>query len=72
VSAGNDRNGRIVPRLTLSKQEAAMALGVSVDYFEQHVMPDLRVIHRGRRRLIPSAELERWIDRSASRVGGRR
>ena len=57
--------GARVPRLALTKAEAADALGVSVDFLEQHVMPELRVVRRGRRRLIPILELERWIDESA-------
>lgn len=48
-------------RLALSKSEAAEALGVSVDFLEEHVMHELRVVRCGRRRLIPVAELERWI-----------
>jgi excisionase family DNA binding protein len=55
-------------RLALSKAEAAAALGVSVDFFEQHVMPELRIVRRGRRRLIPLAELERWLGENASKV----
>ena len=42
-------------RLALTKAEAAYALGVSVDFFEQHVMHELRIVRRGRRRLIPVA-----------------
>jgi excisionase family DNA binding protein len=53
------------PRLALTKTEAAMALGVSVDYFEQHVMHELRIVRRGRRRLIPLAELQRWLEDTA-------
>jgi hypothetical protein len=37
-------------RLALSKCEAADALGVSVDFLEEHVMHELRVVRRGRRR----------------------
>lgn len=55
------------PRLSLNKQEAAACLGVSVDSFERHVQPDLRVIRRGRLRLFPVAELERWIAENAER-----
>jgi len=55
-------------RLALSKVEAAEALGVSVDFLEQHVLPELRVVRRGRRRLIPVGELERWLDRNAARA----
>jgi hypothetical protein len=48
------------PRVTLTKPEAAAALGISIDSFERHVQPELRVIRRGRMRLVPCAELERW------------
>jgi excisionase family DNA binding protein len=55
-----------VARLAFSKAEAAQALGVSVDFFEEHVMHELRIVRRGRRRLIPVRELERWLDASAT------
>jgi excisionase family DNA binding protein len=54
--------------LAFSKAEASAALGVSVDFFEEHVMPELRIVRRGRRRLIPLAELERWLSENASTV----
>jgi len=41
---------------------------VSVDFFEEHVMHELRIVRRGRRRLIPLAELQRWLDSSAHRT----
>jgi excisionase family DNA binding protein len=53
------------PRLALSPDEAAAVLGVSRDYFDEHILPELRIVRRGRRILIPLAELERWLDRSA-------
>ena len=56
-----------LPRLALSKTEAAEALGVSVDFLERHVIAELRVVRRGRRRLIPLPELERWLERNAAR-----
>ena len=52
-------------RLALSKREAARALGVSVDFLEHHVLHELRIVRRGRRRLIPVRELERWLDDNA-------
>lgn len=45
---------------------AADALGVSVDFLEEHVMHELRIVRRGRRRLIPVREPERWLDANAS------
>jgi excisionase family DNA binding protein len=59
---------RELPRLAVSKVEAAAMLGVSVDFFEHHVMTELRIVRLGRRRLIPVRELERWLDREASRA----
>lgn len=56
-----------VGRLALSKVEAAAALGVSVDFLEEHILPELRIVYRGRRRLIPVAELERWLEAEARR-----
>lgn len=55
-------------RLALSPDEAADALGVSRDTFDRHVAPDLRVARLGRRRLVPVAELSRWLDRHAAQA----
>lgn len=48
-------------RLALTKQEAAAAIGVSVDSFERHVQPELAVVRRGRLRLFAVCEIERWL-----------
>jgi excisionase family DNA binding protein len=49
------------PPIAVTRREAAAMLGVSLDYFKDHVQPELRVIKRGRRMVrIPVAELERW------------
>jgi excisionase family DNA binding protein len=56
-------------RLAVSPDEAAAALGVSRDYFDEHVVSELRIVRRGRRILVALSELERWLDRSAARVG---
>jgi excisionase family DNA binding protein len=55
-----------LPRLALSPDEAAASLGVSRDYFDEHVAHELRVVRRGRRKLIPLRELERWLDQAAT------
>ncbi|MGD0981093.1 MAG: hypothetical protein ABR946_06390 [Solirubrobacteraceae bacterium] len=57
-----------VPRIAMSKQEAASALGVSIDFFDEHIVGDLRMVRVGRRRLVPIAELERWLDTHADRA----
>jgi hypothetical protein len=48
--------------VALTRAEAASALGISVDSFERYVQPEVRVIRRGRMRLIPLGDLERWAD----------
>ena len=50
-----------VPRLALSVEEACAALGVSWDFWSEHVAPELRIVRRGRRKLVAVAELERWL-----------
>lgn len=67
-ATGEPPVGRAQVRLALSKAEAAEALGVSVDFFEDHVMDDLRVVRRGRRRLISVRELERWLAENSTRA----
>jgi hypothetical protein len=67
IPLGSCAREKSVPRLALSKAEAAEALGVSIDFLEQHVMPTLRVAYVGRRRLIPVTELSKWLDRAAMR-----
>lgn len=57
-----------IARVTCSPAEAAVALGVSRDFFDAHVKPELRLIRRGRLVLVPVRELERWADASAARV----
>lgn len=57
-----------VQRVTLTPLEAAAALGVSRDFFDEHVKPELRVVRRGRLVLVPVRELERWADENAARV----
>lgn len=57
--------------LTLTETGAAKRLGVSPGFFKSYVLPELRVIRRGARVLVPDSELERWIDRNAARTVGR-
>jgi excisionase family DNA binding protein len=58
-----------VPRLALSKREAAQALGVSVTFFEAEIAHELRMVRRGRQRLVPVAELQRWLAQHADLAG---
>ena len=54
-----------VPRLALSVTEACEALGVSWDFWREHVEPNVRVVRRGRRKLVATSELERWLEHEA-------
>jgi len=54
-----------VPRIALTPAEAAAAIGVGPDFFNANVAPQLRLIRRGRKRLIPVRELERWVAENA-------
>jgi hypothetical protein len=56
-----------IPRIALTPPEAAAAIGVGPDFFDQNVAPELRLIRRGRKRLVPVTELERWATESAGR-----
>ena len=51
-----------VERLALSPEEAAEALGIARSTFYAQVMPHLRIVYVGRRRLIDVRELQRWLD----------
>jgi excisionase family DNA binding protein len=62
--------GRPPLRLALNPDEAAEALGVTRDFFERHVIPEIAVVRRGRRILVGVRELERWIERSERYPGG--
>lgn len=54
-----------IPRIALTPPEAAAAIGVGPDFFDQEVAPELSIVRRGRKRLIPIQELERWVARNA-------
>lgn len=56
------------PRLALSVAEACQAIGCGWDFWKAHIAPEVRLIRRGSRKLVPVAELERWLESSAERV----
>jgi hypothetical protein len=59
---------RPVPPLLATRHEAAKLLAMSVDHFERHVQPDLRVVRCGQLVLVPLRELERWVEENAART----
>lgn len=48
--------------LAYCPRDAARVLGVSRSYFYEQVLPQLKVVRRGRRVLVPRRSLERWLD----------
>ena len=56
---------RLVPRLLLSRREAAQALGMSLRHFQRHVQPSVRCVYSGQLRLYPIKDLERWAEEHA-------
>ena len=60
----------VVRPIALPKPAAAAALGMSVDSFDRHVGPHVRCIRRGRLRLYPVTELERWARDQAEPIFG--
>jgi hypothetical protein len=57
-----------LPRLALTRQEAAASIGVSLDSFERYVQPHVRLVRRGKLRIVPVAELKRWLEDNAEHV----
>ena len=68
MSAYEPRLGTVAQPLALRPEQAASALGVSRSFFFASILPELRVVRRGRLRLVPISELERWLDRNAARA----
>jgi hypothetical protein len=57
-----------VPRVAISREEAAAALGMSVDSFERYVQPTVRMLRLGSLRLVPVGALEQWAEDHAERT----
>jgi hypothetical protein len=52
----------------MTRVDAAGALAMSLDHFERHVQPHLRIVRSGRLRLVPSGQLARWVEANAERA----
>ena len=53
-------------RLALRREEAASAIGVSLDFYEKHIEPELPLIRRGSLKLVAVAALARWLDENST------
>lgn len=57
-----------VPRVSLRvPEEAATAIGCSVDFFDRWIRRDLRLIKRGRLTFVAVRELTEWAERNSAR-----
>lgn len=59
------RGDRTIPRVALTRPEAAASCGVSVDHFDRHIRPHLRAVRCGTLKLWPVRELENWAETAA-------
>jgi hypothetical protein len=60
-----------LPRLAVRvPEEAAGTLGVGVDYFNDHIRHELRVVRRGRLCFVSLREIERWLEANSARATG--
>lgn len=57
---------RPVPRLLLTRDEAAATLGVSLSHFKRHIQPHIKCVYSGRLRQYRPKDLERWVDSQAT------
>jgi hypothetical protein len=51
--------------VAVSRANAATALGVSLSFFETEIQPELRLVRRKSKVMVPVAELERWLIENA-------
>jgi hypothetical protein len=65
MSADGQSRAAVVPRMLLTRSEAAAALGVSLRHFQRHVQPFVRCVYSGQLRLYRPRDLERWADAEA-------
>ena len=56
------------PPIAVDRATAASMLAMSVDSFEKYVQSDVKLVRRGKLRLVPVAELEAWCAKNAERT----
>jgi hypothetical protein len=58
-------NSKELPRVLLTRKEAARSLGMSLRHFQRHVQPSLPCVYCGQLRLYRATDLQRWADSEA-------
>jgi hypothetical protein len=51
--------------VAVTRDVAANMLSMSLDSFERYVQAEVRIIRKGRMRLVPVSELQRWANANA-------
>lgn len=69
MSSSTSKLRRTVPTLALQRSEAAAALGMSAEHFDEYVKDHLPCVYSGRLRLYPITGLQRWLDEEAVSPG---
>jgi hypothetical protein len=53
------------PPIAVTRETAAEMVGMSLDSFERYVQPEVKLIRKGKLRLVPVDELRRWAEANA-------
>jgi hypothetical protein len=57
-----------LPVLAMSIEEARAAIGISWDLWNEYVAPEVKIVRLGRKKLVPVAELQRFLAEHAERA----
>jgi hypothetical protein len=57
-----------MPRMLLTRREAAAVLGMSLRHFQRHVQPFVPCVYSGQLRLYRPRDLEQWAEDEAYRA----
>ena len=60
---------RELPRHAYTAMEPPAVLGVSDDFFRQHIAPELRWVRRGSKKLVAAREIDAWLERERLTLG---
>jgi hypothetical protein len=56
------------PALGLTVEKACAALGIGYDFWRDHVEHEIRIVRRGKRKIVPVSELQKWLDKNAEAI----
>ncbi len=62
------REPELPPRVALTIEESAAAVGLSLSHFRRYVLPEIKTIRTGATVVVPVNELWAWSERAAVRA----